>query len=78
MKEKQFTDKLYTSSVFKEEYVLLTNEGNYFVEYLLNYLVISNSITEAMIFKDLVTAQKFKDMLLKECVLNTMISTFIE
>lgn len=62
----------------KIKYVLQTNEDNYFVEFLLNYLVISNSITEAMIFDELEVANKFKNMLQENCQLNTMITTFIE
>jgi len=60
------------------KYVLQTQEGGYFVEYLLNYLVISNSITEAMIFEDLGMARSFKKMLIETCDLNTIISTYIE
>lgn len=59
-------------------YVLQTQEGGYFVEYLLDYLVISNSITEAMIFDDLELARGFKKMLIETCDLNTIISTYIE
>lgn len=62
----------------KIKYVLQTPEGGYFVEYLLNYLVISNSITEAMIFEDLVLASGFKKMLLETCELKTIISTYID
>ena len=59
-------------------YVLQTQEGGYFVEYLLDYLVISNSITEAMIFDDLELARGFKKMLIETCDINTIISTYIE
>lgn len=59
-------------------YVLLTPENNYFVEYLIGTLVLSNSITHAMEFKDLDTAKKFKKMLLFTCQLQTSISTFIK
>ena len=58
-------------------YVLLTPQDSYFVEYLIGTLVLSNSIYEAMIFEDLDTAQKFKEMLLITCELQTSVSTFI-
>lgn len=60
------------------KYVLHTTEGGYFVEYLLNYLVISNSITEAMVFEDLIIAKRFKQMLFETCQLKTIISTYID
>lgn len=59
-------------------YVLLTLEENYFVEYLIGILVISSSISEAMIFEDLETAVKFKEMLINTCELKTSVSTFIK
>ena len=58
-------------------YVLLTLDHNYFVEYLIGTLVISNSIFDAMVFDDLDTAVKFKKMLICTCDLQTSISTFI-
>ncbi|CAM4141171.1 hypothetical protein [Flavobacterium weaverense] len=58
-------------------YVLLTPQDSYFVEYLIGTLVLSSSIYEAMIFEDLDTAQKFKEMLLITCELQTSVSTFI-
>ena len=58
-------------------YVLLTPQNTYFVEYLLGMLVLSNSLFEAMVFDDLDTAIKFKQMLFKTCELQTSISTFI-
>ena len=58
-------------------YVLLTPQDSYFVEYLIGTLVLSSSIYEAMIFEDLDTAQKFKEMLLITCELQTSASTFI-
>lgn len=59
------------------QYVLMTKKDTYFVEYLLDYLVVSDSISEAMIFNDFITAKKFKDMLLNKCDLHFMISRFI-
>jgi hypothetical protein len=59
------------------KYVLMTTKDVYFVEYLLDYLVLSDSITEAMIFSEFEQATKFKDMLLLKCNLHFNISTFI-
>lgn len=59
-------------------YVLLTLQNTYFVEYLIGTLVLSDSIFNAMVFDDLDTAIKFKQMLLTTCDLNTSISTFIQ
>lgn len=59
-------------------YVLLTLQNTYFVEYLIGTLVLSNSIFDAMVFDDLDTAIKFKQMLLVTCELTTSISTFIK
>ena len=59
-------------------YILLTVKENYFVEYLFNSLIISDSITEAMIFEDIEQAKKFKEMLQEQCKLKTSISTFIK
>lgn len=58
-------------------YVLLTRENTYIVEYLIGMLILSNSLFEAMVFEDLDTAIKFKQMLLVTCQLQTSISTFI-
>jgi hypothetical protein len=59
-------------------YVLLTLQNTYFVEYLIGTLVLSSSIFDAMVFDDLGTAMKFKQMLLTTCELNTSVSTFIK
>ena len=48
-------------------YILLTEQYTYFVEYLLNQLILSNSISEAMVFEDKETALKFRDMLFSAC-----------
>lgn len=60
-----------------DKVVLLTKEGTYFVEYLLGQLVLSNSISEAMIFNDYSTASKFKDMLIAQCDTFCSINTYI-
>ena len=59
-------------------YVLLALQNTYFVEYLIGTLVLSSSIFDAMVFDDLDTAMKFKQMLLTTCELNTSVSTFIQ
>lgn len=60
------------------KFVLLTDKGTYFVEYLLNSLVLSNSIEEAMKFDSFETANKFKIMLFQTCELTTSINTYID
>lgn len=47
----------------KIKYVLVTEKGNYFVEYLLKEIIFTNSISLAMVFDDFERAEKFKDML---------------
>lgn len=59
-------------------YILLTLQNTYFVEYLIGTLVLSSSIFDAMVFDDVDTAMKFKQMLLTTCELNTSVSTFIQ
>ena len=59
-------------------YILLTLQNTYFVEYLIGTLVLSCSIFDAMVFDDVDTAMKFKQMLLTTCELNTSVSTFIQ
>lgn len=58
-------------------YVLLTDKNTYFVEYLLRELVLSSSISEAMVFDDHKTAFLFKQMLKKECELVCSVNTFL-
>lgn len=48
-----------------QKYVLMTSKSGYFVEYLLDYLVVANNCSEAMIFDDIITAEKFVTMLFK-------------
>jgi hypothetical protein len=62
----------------KVSYVLMTTHDKYFVEYLLEYLVIADSISEAMEFNSYDEALKFKSMLLDRCKINFNISTFIK
>ncbi len=60
------------------EYVLLTEDQNYFVEYLIGELVLSESITEAMKFNDENLALRFKQMLHNSCRLITSVNTYIQ
>ena len=60
-----------------DQLVLLTEQGEYFVEYLLGQLIVSSSISEAMIFDDFITASKFKEMLTAVCKINCYINTYI-
>ena len=57
------------------EYVLLTDDQNYVVEYLIGELVLSNSITEAMKFNDEKIALRFKDRLKQSCQLTLSVNT---
>ncbi|TSE09605.1 hypothetical protein [Aquimarina algiphila] len=59
------------------EYVLLTDEQSYFVEYLIGELVLSTSISEAMKFDDEHIALRFKQMLHNSCKLTTSVNTYI-
>ncbi|EZH72159.1 hypothetical protein ATO12_24820 [Aquimarina atlantica] len=59
------------------EYVLLTDDQSYFVEYLIGELVLSNSISEAMKFDDERLALRFKQMLHNSCELVTSVNTYI-
>ena len=60
-----------------DQYVLLTVNQTYFVEYLVGELVISKSISEAMVFDDFETAEKFKQMLFVSCDLECSVNTYI-
>jgi len=60
-----------------EKLVLLTKEENYFVEYLLGKLILTDSISEAMVFDDKETAHKFKVMLYRNCNIECSVNTYI-
>ena len=62
----------------QEKYVLYTDDERYFVEFLLKQLVLSRSITEAMVFDDFITAQKFKEMLREKCRIECSVNTYIK
>lgn len=59
------------------EFVLLTDDQHYFVEYLIGELVLSSSISEAMKFNDEKLALRFKQMLHNSCRLVTSVNTYI-
>lgn len=61
-----------------DSYILLTQGGTYFVEYLLNELILSDSMTEAMTFDNYDTALKFKQHLFERCNLNCSVNTYIQ
>ncbi len=58
-------------------YVLFTSKEQYFVEYLLEQLILSNSISEAMVFDDMELALRFKKMLGEKCYLDCSVNTYI-
>jgi hypothetical protein len=58
-------------------YVLLTADETYVVEYLLQQLILSESISEAMVFDDMELALKFKKMLWECCGLQCSVNTYI-
>ena len=58
-------------------YVLLTKEETYFVEYLIGSLILSNSISEAMVFDNKDIALKFQKRLFNQCQLETSVNTFL-
>lgn len=60
-----------------DKFVLLTERGGYFVEYLIGELVLADSISEAMVFDDQGMASRFKKMLLENFNLACSINTFI-
>lgn len=62
----------------ESEYVLYTSDNEYVVEFLLNQLVLSKSITEAKVFKKSENPHAFKDLLFKKFDLICSVNTYIE
>jgi len=60
------------------KYVLFTADHKYVVEYLLRQLILSDSITEALIFENHELAIGFRKMLATDCQLQCSINTYIE
>lgn len=59
------------------KYVLMTEDGNYLVEYLIGELVFSPSITRAMVFDDHKIALKFKKLLYDRFQIKMSVNTYI-
>ncbi|AIY13874.1 hypothetical protein [Cellulophaga baltica] len=60
------------------KFVLFTADNKYVVEYLLKQLILSDSITEALIFESHEIAIGFRKMLAKDCQLHCSINTYID
>ncbi|PXX30410.1 hypothetical protein C7972_10233 [Arenibacter sp. ARW7G5Y1] len=60
------------------KFVLYTADNKYVVEYLLKQLILSDSITEALIFDNHEIAIGFRKMLATDCQLQCSINTYIE
>ncbi|WP_157483840.1 hypothetical protein [Maribacter hydrothermalis] len=61
-----------------QNFVLLSEDNTYYVEYLIGHLVLANSITEAVIFDSQVQAVKFQKYLYKHCSIKFSVNTFIQ
>lgn len=59
-------------------YVLLSEDNNYFVEYLLGHLATSTSITKAKVFDDFYIADRFKILIYYKYKIKMSINTFIK
>lgn len=53
-------NNMKNTMVATEKFVLLTDPGTYFVEYLIRELVLSDSVSKAMVFDDREQAQMFR------------------
>ena len=58
-------------------YVLMTQEGTYLVEYLIGEVVFTSSISRAMIFSDVNIALKFKTLLYDRFKIKVSVNTYI-
>lgn len=58
-------------------YVLMTQEGSYLVEYLIGEVIFTSSISRAMIFSDLKIALRFKNLLYERFKIKVSINTYI-
>ena len=61
-----------------QNFVLLSENNTYYVEYLIGHLVLANSITEAVIFDSQAQAIKFQKYLYKHCSIQFSVNTFIQ
>lgn len=66
-----------TLQKIKSAYVLFTDTETYVVEYLLGELILSTSISEALVFTDESQALQFKQLLYRDCRLTTSVNTYI-
>nr|WP_311457065.1 hypothetical protein [uncultured Capnocytophaga sp.] len=64
-------------TILNPNYVLMTEEGTYLVEYLIGEVVFATSISRAMIFTDLRLAQRFKSLLYERFKIRVSINTYI-
>ncbi|RKW10768.1 hypothetical protein [uncultured Capnocytophaga sp.] len=64
-------------TILNPNYVLMTEEGTYLVEYLIGEVVFATSISRAMIFTDLRLAQRFKSLLYERFKIKVSINTYI-
>ena len=64
-------------TILNPNYVLMTEEGTYLVEYLIGEVVFATSISRAMIFTDLRLAQRFKSLLYERFEIKVSINTYI-
>ena len=58
-------------------FLIHTTSGNFFVEYLTDRVVLSDSPTEALLFKEYRVAKKFQEYLSKECGFNCNVHSFL-
>ncbi|EGD33724.1 hypothetical protein HMPREF9071_1886 [Capnocytophaga sp. oral taxon 338 str. F0234] len=58
-------------------YVLMTQEGSYLVEYLIGEVIFTSSISRAMIFSDLKIALRFKNLLYERFKIKVSVNTYI-
>ncbi|MDP5060529.1 MAG: hypothetical protein NWP64_01285 [Maribacter sp.] len=61
----------------KPNFVLLSENNTYYVEYLIGHLVLANSITEAVVFESQSHAIKFQKYLYQNCSVRFSVNTFI-
>ena len=62
----------------KDNFVLLSEHGNYFVEFLIGELVLSDHISEATVFSCPQQALKFREYLKINCEMTFSVNTYIK
>ena len=68
---------MYVEAILNPNYVLMTQEGTYLVEYLIGEVVFTTSISRAMIFTDLHVAHRFKTLLYERFRIKVSVNTYI-